>query len=354
MNDIQTVSRAFAPDGLSLGIMAAGSVENYYNICLEMERRGNGAFQAAAHALGLQVSTPFPPNAHEVIEQAVTQVQQTDLSIVSTFINAGLTTTLDNWWGIPSLRRRHLGKAGRAHRTMVPDSRGERFVLQEGGTSWPVFCTWSNFSFDVRELAIGQRMGSPLDVSHATRATYLDNQAIEDQAINGLTDEQGTTITIDGMSAPGLLNSTNTFSYATWTGLTGAQIVDELQDAIEALRLHHKGPYTVFLPSNYSKKITSDYGTAYPKTILMRLQELGPWGGRNLQVVITDTLPNDRVVIVAMRPDVVDVTIGQQPVPLSWKDNSGFNTYWNVLACVIFRMFPDADGNYGVVVGNLA
>lgn len=353
MDGLQTVTRAFSPDALALGIMASGSVENYYNICLQMERDQRGAFHAAAQGLGLQVSSPFPPNAHELIEQAVTQVQRTDLSIVDTFLSAGLTSTLDNWWGIPSLRRRNLGTAGRAHRSMVPDSRGERFVLQEGGTSWPVFCTWANFSFNVRELAIGQRTGSPLDVSHATQATYLDNQAIEDQAINGLTDEQGTTITIDGMSAPGLLSSPNTFSYATWTGLSGADIEGEVVDAIESMRTHHKGPYTLFAPPNYSKTLVSQYTTAYPKTIISQLRELGPWGGRNLDVIISDTLPDDRVVIVAMRPDVLDVTVGQWPVPLSWKDNSGFNTFWNVLACVIFRMFPDSDGNYGVMVGNL-
>lgn len=338
-SNIPGVYRFVPPDNLIAGIHACGGVDEYYNYCFEDVQRRMGAL--------------YPDNAHEVIERAVTTVQQTRLNIVSDLIAAGLTTPLPDWWAVPSLRRGNIGRAGRAHRTMVPDSRGERFVLQRGGTSWPIFCTWADFSFNVRELAIAERMRSPLDTSHVEQATYLDNEAIEDQAWNGLTDEQGSPMSIDGMTAPGLLSSPTTFDYATWTGLTGPAIVTVVQDAIELLRPTHPGPFTLYIPSNYSKTVTSDYGTAYPKTILARLQELGPWGGRNLEVRISDTLPDNRVVLIQMDRSAVDVIVGQVPTPLSWQDGPKFNTYWIVLACVIFRMFADVEGNYGVAVGDL-
>lgn len=351
----QTVVRDIPPDALLNGILACGGVEEYSNFSLIQEHEQQRQFEAFQAQTGIRVAAPFPPNAHEVIEDAVVEVARKPLGITQALISAGLTTPLPNWWGVPSLRRRRLGQAGRAHRTMIPDSRGERFVLQQDGVSWPIFCTWANFDFDARTLAVGQRMGTPLDVSHAEWASYLVLEANEDQAIHGLTDEQGNEVTIDGMSAPGLLDSTVTFTYSTWTGLTGAQIVDAIQTQIEVLRLTHPNiPFTVFVPSNYSKKITSDYTTTYSKTTLARLQELGPWGGRNLEVVITDTLPNDRVVIVAMDKKVLDLVVGQFPVPISWKDGPGFNTFWVVLDCVIFRMFADINGAYGVAVGNLA
>jgi len=360
MNGLSNVTRAVPPDELLMGIMACGGVREYYNACIEMERQSRSALSVAAQSTGLTVSSPFPPNAHELIETTVTGVARKKMSIIPMLIDAGLVTPLPNWWGIPSLRRRNSGgDQGRAHRTMVPDSRGERFVLKEGASSWPIFCTWSNFSFNVRELAIAQRLNSPLDTSHIEMAAYLNNEAVEDQAINGLTDEQGSAMTIDGMAAPGLLSTVanpTTFSYATWTGLTGAQIVDSVLGAIEAMRLTYPGlPLALMVPGNYSKILNTKYTTTYSTgTIRMALEELGPYGGKNLTVNIVDTLPNNRVVLAVMDKSVMDVVVGQTNVPISWKDGAGFNTNWVVLSCMIFRMFPDHNGLYGVNVGNLA
>lgn len=348
------VHQNIPPDALLTGIMACGDVESYYNFRLQEDRAQMQQMRAMAAQSGMRVQGPFPEGAHEVVEAAVTDIARKPLTFTQEFINEGLTTPLPNWWAIPSLRRNRGGQAGRAHRTMVPDSRGERFVLDRDGVSWPMFCTWANFSFDIRELAIGQRMGSPLDVSHSEWATYLVLEAVEDQIVNGLTDEQGNVITIDGMSAPGLLGSTNTWTYATWTGLTGPQILAEVQSAISDLRVTHPNmPLTLFVPTNYSDILGADYTANYPKSVIARLQELGPYGGRNLRVVLADTLPDNRVVLIAMDRRAVDLVVGQQPVPLSWKDGPGFNTYWVVLSQMVFRMFASRDGVYPVVVGNI-
>jgi len=346
MGKIQTymgsglINRAVPPDALLAGIASHGSLQAYYSACVSDER--------------MRLAAPYPDNAHEVIEQAVTVVQKKRLSFVADLIAAGLTTSLPNWWAIPSLRRGNLGEGGTAHRTMVPDSRGERFVLQRGGVSWPIFCTWSNFSFNIRDLSIAERMGAPLDTTHTTEATYRVNEAIEDQAWNGLTDDQGNVMTIDDLPAPGILSSTTTFDYADWNTLTGKQIVDVVQSAIELLRISHPGPYTLRIPGNYILAINRRYSDLYDSgTIRMALEELGPYGGQNLSVKVDDSAPNHRAVLVQMDRGAVDVIIGQQPVPVSWKDGPGWNTYWVVLSCVIFRMFADSSGRYGVAVGDL-
>ncbi len=349
------LSRGVPSDTLLAGIMSCGSVEAYYNYRIQEDRQHISQMRANAARSGIQVLGPYPDNAHEVVESAVTEISRRPLTLTQELLSEGLITPLPNWWAIPSLRRARIGQAGRAHRSMVPDSRGERFVLSRDGVSWPMYCTWANFSFDIRELAIGQRMGTPLDVSHSEWATYMVLEAVEDQLINGLTDEQGNTLTIDGMTAPGILGSTNTWSYSTWTGLTGAQILAEIQTAITDLRLTHPNmPLTLFIPTNYSDVITGDYTAGYPKSVLARIQELGPYGGRNLKVVLADTLPDNRVVLMAMDKRAVDLVVGQQPTPLSWKDGPGFNTFWVILGMMIFRMFADRNGVYPVIVGNAA
>lgn len=359
MNNIQyqlsagSLYRGHIPDQLQAGIAHFGGLAD------RVDDKGNlisqGYYSACMSDDRLRLGAPFPDNAHEIIEKAVTKVQRKRLSLVNDLIDAGLTTLLPDWWGIPSIRRGSIGEAGRAHRTMVPDTRGERFVLQRGGTSWPIFCTWSNFSFNIREIEMGRRVGTPLDVSHISQATYLTNEAVEDQAWNGLTDEQGSVMTIDDLSAPGILSADSaTWSYADWNTLTGAQIVDLVRGAIELLRITHPGPYDLRVPGNYSLALTKQYSTTYAAgTVRYNLEQLGPYGGRNLRVKLDDSAPDHRAVLIQMDPESVDVVVGQQPVPVSWKDGPGWNTYWVVLACVIFRMFTNANGEYGVAVGNL-
>ena len=154
------------------------------------------------------------------------------------------------------------------------------------------------------------------------------------------------------MTAPGVLSSTTTFSYADWNTLTGPEIVDSVQSAIELLRITHPGPYSLRVPGNYNKAINKQYSTTYAGTVRAQLEALGPYGNKNLEVKLDDTAPDHRVVLMQMDSNSVDVVVGQQPVPISWTDGPKYNTYWIVLACAIFRMFADANGLYGVAVGN--
>lgn len=376
MEPTMGVYQNIPPEALLGGIAACGGVEGYYNYSIMQHQEQQERFRAMAEASGLRAASLYPENSHEIIETAVTEIAKKPLVIINEMLREGLVTPLPDWWAIPSLRRGRIGQSARAHQTMVPDTRGERFQITRDGVSWPIFCTWSNFSFNIRELAIGERVGQPLDTVHIADASYAVNERNEDQAINGLSDEagnyevNGNPITIDGLAAPGLLSSTLTFPYATWTTLGGGDIVTVVQDAIELIRLTRPGrPLTLFVPGNYSRRMGDEYvistnvtneeavtnvtvstGT---DTIINRLKKLGPYGGRNLNVVVADSLPDDRVVLVPMDKRDVDLIVGQQLVPLSWTDASGFHTFWVVINCVIFRMFVDKNGEYPVVVGNL-
>lgn len=340
-------------------IVACGGVKGYAAYRRHQEKENRKVLSAMARLSGtpeLAVNSLFPDHADEVIESAVTGVGRKRMVIANEFINAGLITNLPNWWAVPSLRRGRTGEGGSAHRSMIPDSRGERFVLTRDGVSWPIYCTWANFSFDVRELAIGARMGTPLDTSHTTEAVYRVNEAVEDQTIHGATDESGNVLAFDGLTAPGLLSSTTTFDYTSWNdaGMSGADIEDVVLDAIELMRITHPGPYMLIIPGNYTKKVNTQYTTTYDGgTILSKLEALGPYGGSKLRVVVADTLPDDRVILVQMDSSAVDMIIGQQPVPLSWQDGPKLHTFWLVLSCVIFRMFADKNGKFGVAVGDL-
>lgn len=212
---------------------------------------------------------------------------------------------------------------------------------------------WSNFDFSIREEAQAEILGESLDTTHAENGAVAVNIKTEEQAISGLKDKDGSAMKLDGLSAPGLLNSTNTWTYSAWTGLTGPQIVDEVKSALATQRTNKRtGRQILFVPGNYEDLLSSDYVAGYPKTLQMRLEELR-YANQPLGIQVADSLPDSRVVLMDMTRNTGQVVIGQGPVPISWLSPGGWRRYWMVVACMITMITADANGDYGVIVGNV-
>lgn len=310
----------------------------------------------------LRALSPMPPDAQRLIDDAVVSVGLSRLTLVADLLAEGLVRPLPNWLAVPTLFERRQGRAGHAQRSMVPKARGERQIIDEDGVTTPIFATWDDFSFDVRTIATANRSGYDIETSHVTGATRNVNEAIEDQAINGLVDEAGNLIKVAGNPAPGLLNATgvNTYQYLggatgrAWTDAakTGEHILSDVIDMIEiAVADNYTGPYNLYVPTLYGLKLMQDFKSATSGTIMSRLQELEA-GDRPLRIRPTDQMPANRTALVQMTSDVVDVIEGQRPAELSWEDGPGFESFSIVMACMIVRVKSNYDGASGVVIGN--
>lgn len=313
-----------APASLESGLLRHGSIE---------------AFRAAA---------PLPIDAQRQIDNAVIRVGMERLTIVQDLINAGLVYPLPNWLGVQTVYNEKTGRAGNARRSMVPKTRGERFVLDREGVTIPVYATTSDYSFDIRSLMAAQRAGAPLETSHTEAAVRAVNEAFEDQAINGLG------FNVDGNTADGFLtNPVNTFGYVdnqSWTNTnhSGEDILADVLGMIEdAQDDFYYGPYNLYIPKAYWMKLMTDYKSATSGTILERLQMPG------LTIKVADMLPADRTILVQMTSNVVDVIVGQVPTALSWEDGPGLERFFLILGCAIVRIKSDYAGRAGIVVGNL-
>jgi len=306
-----------------------------------------------------RVQNPLPDVDQAVLDNVVTTVGPRGMTITNDLIqyaNGGLVYPVPNWIGVSSIKRRKAGRAGAAKRSMVPENavRGERWRLDQGSNTWPLYCTWDHFDWTIREEAAAERLGDPLDTSHAENANENINLLIEDQTINGLTDKDGSPMTIDGLAAPGLLSSTHTTTYSTWTGLTGKQIVDVVRGMLNTQRLHRKtGPQSLYLPGNFQSVTMDQYAAGYPKTILAALKEL-EYNNLPLNIKVAEGLPDGVVVMIEMSRKTVQVAVGQGPVPISWTVPPGWRRYNMIVAAMVTMVFPDYDGNYGVVVGSIA
>lgn len=323
--------------GLEAGILA-------YNRHSRDTREAIAKFRAAA---------PLPRDAQILFDKAVIQVGRERLNLVDDLLSAGLTFDLPQWLGVPTLYYEKVGEAGHAQRTMVPKARGERQLQEREGAYLPIYCTWDDFSFNVREMAVAERAGVPLDTSHAQGATRNVNVAIEDQAFNG------SGFNVGGFGAPGLFNfsGANTFTYTggeAWdaAGHTGEEILADIQggmDVLEADKFY--GPYRIYVPRNYWAKLNLDYkpSTSSSTTTLQRILEMPDVAS----VRPAYQLPDDRVVILQMTSDVVDVVVGQQPTQVSWTDGPGWERFFVILACMVVRWKSNILGGTGFAIGNL-
>lgn len=306
---------------------------------------------------------PLPEDAQRIVDDAVMRVGRQRLVIVNDLIEAGLTRPLDNWMSVLEIATDKVGEAGYAQRTMDLDVRGERQVIPRSRLVVPVFATHDDFSFGIRELLASERVQQPLDDSHVEQATRNVNVAIEDQAINGWTDGAAV-VKVHGNAAPGLLSSpANTYVYTgankAWdhASKTGAEIVTDVFAMIALAKADNfYGPFNLYVPTAYYNALNKNYvdgTTTFDQTILERLEKIQA-GGRAIRIREADLMPANRTALVQMTSDVIDVVVGQQPVPLSWTSNNGLRRFFLVLACLITRVKTDYNGGAGIVIGNTA
>lgn len=304
----------------------------------------------------LRSLAPLTERAQVVIDRAVVQVGMDRLTVAADIIAAGLTYNLPDPLSITQLAWNSVNRVGAAQRTMSPSARGENKLPAVLENRLPIYLTTDQFELDIRTLKMSQRLGTPLDTALISACTRSVNEAIEDATINGATTLDGQELKVAGYSAPGLLNAPNaatqTLTIAAWTTApVGATVFNETQAMIAKLVANKKfGPYRMYVGTTIGAALGSDYSTAKgDNTIMERLLKIP-----NLQAIrVADKLPANKVIIVQMTSDVVDMVVGQTPTVIPWTSLDGFTIHNLVMGIMIPRVRSDYDGKSGIVVGTL-
>jgi len=297
----------------------------------------------------LRAAAPLPDDAQRVFDQTVVNVGLERLTVVADMLSSGMVYNLPNAMSVLQLYHERANKVGHAKRTMTPSARGENQLIDRSGVRTPIYITMDDFAFNIRLLLASQRAGAPLDTAHVAQATRRVNEAIEDAAING------SGLTVNGDSAPGLLNApnANTYTYSSnesWT-LAAHSGEDILADVLEMIELAQGdnmfGPYHLYVPTAYGIKLMEDYKANSDKTIWQRLMEIP---GLN-KIAVADRLGTDRTILMQMTPDVADIIVGQQPTVVSWQDGPGWERFFAVMAIIVPRVRDTYTGQSGIVLG---
>lgn len=314
----------------------------------------------------LRALSPLSDKAQVLVDRAVVEVGLERLQFAADLMVEGLTFTLPDPLSITQLEWDQESKQGGAIRVMSPSARKENLLVDRKHNRLPIYLTMEGFSIDIRTLKMSERVGQPLDVSEIKQATRRVNEAIEDAAINGATDGTGTTLTVAGYTAPGLLNPPGTANSANTTtdwstagviGTQGPACVADVLAGITSLQAAKKfGPYNLYVGTKAGTVIETDFKVNTTDTIRQRLERIQV-GGRNLQIRIADRMPdptvsgNAQFALVQMTDDVVQMVNGQPPTVIPWTSLDGFTLHWVIMAIMVQRVRSDYDGNSGIYLG---
>lgn len=324
---------------------------------LDYSRVAKTSRQAVAQ---FRANGPLTEDAQEAFDDAVIKVKRERLVIVDDLINAGLTFPMPNWLSVLELDWEQESEAGRAHRTMSPGSLNETSTVDRNRKTIPIYATISPYNFNIRFLMASERAGTPIDTTMAEQCTRRVNVAIEDAAWEGLP------AAITGNAVEGILNATNrnTWNFTSsraWDDAshTGENILTDVLAGIAQLEADNMfGPYNLYVPASYDRKLNQDFKSNSDKTIRQRLEELQQINAIRAADRLKDQSSlqggsdrSDTVVLIQMTSDVVDVVVGQQPTPISWTDGPGWELSNVILSCIVPRVKDTYDNQSGIAIG---
>jgi hypothetical protein len=316
---------------------------------------------------GFRTLGPLQDKAQVVIDRAVVEVGLQRLTIAADIMAAGLVYNLADPLSVTQLEWNTVSKIGAAQRTMTPSARGENSVPIVTPTRLPIYLTTDKFEIDIRTLKASQRTGMPIDDMAVKQKIRSVNEAIEDATINGATTLDGQDLVVGGYSAKGLLNATNAntqnLTAAAWTTTpVAATIFSETMAMITKLQGDKKfGPYRMYVGTQIANVLDGDYTTSTSAitSIRQRLLQID-----SLQAIKTaDLLTNgngatpsigNKVILMQMTSDVVDMVVGQEPTVIPWTSIDGFTIHNLVMAIMIPRVRSDSEGNSGICIGTTA
>lgn len=300
---------------------------------------------------------PFAENAHKLIDDVVVSVGLDRLAFAAEVIRRGLVESMPMWLANPLFQWDYIAQRGRSRQTMNPSSTGERSMPDRIPASMPIFATMEQSTWGIRDQLVSERGGLPLNTDNVRVFMRNINESIEFQSING------SDLTVAGGSAPGLLNAPNAAAFAytgnvAWTNVAHGpeDKVLDVQNAITLLEANRRfGPYVLVLNGPYGRLMDNDYSiaTGVITTIGNRLRMIGESKGEPLTIVVSDMMPTDRISVVSMERDVLDMIDGQQPTAVTWEIPPDWERAVAVVACQILRVKTDYEGKSGVANGDI-
>ncbi len=301
-------------------------------------------------ALGIRTYGTLRRDEWKQLDQAVLAAAHIRLGGIQDLIDANLTYNLTNPMGTTVLEHHTINESMTAEVSMDPAVRSAKDRPNYSAVYTPIPVIHSDFSISSRALEASRRLGNPLDVDMVQEATRVVMEKREQMLFN----IGETPFGFGGGYIYSYLDHPQNNDYpltGAWSGLTGAQILADVQGMIQAsIADRHYGPWNLYIPTAYQTALGNDYTTGYPKSVRERLMELE--GLQKIKVI--DTLPANNVVLVEMLPTTVRLINGMGIQVVQWQVGSSLSpTEYKCICIQVPQVRADQAGKCGVVHGSV-
>jgi len=312
---------------------------------VDVHMGGNPKKKASWKAVKIQGNATLRRDEWKQLDEAVIGIAEQRLTGFDYIKSKGLTYNLGNAMGTTVLEWHQRGDAMKAEMTMDALTRGpgDRPVYTTHYIPIPIIHV--DYEINLRELEASRKLGNPIDVDDAERATrkikeYKENMLFTD-----------TSYDFGGGTIYSLVNHTdrNTYSLGTsWSSDTAANILADVIAMKQAsIDDYHYGPWVLFIPTSYETVMDEDYDTSgkSTQTIDERLKKI-----RNLEdIVVVDKLAANNVLFVQMTSNVVRIVNGMEEQNVQWTVEGGFLIKFKVLTIQVPQIRSDDNNRSGIV-----
>ena len=314
---------------------------SYIMVC-----NGDPHKESSYQRVPIQTNATLRRDEWKQLDDVVLAVSQIRLGGIDDLVANNLVFNLGNAMGTTVLEYHDISDAMSADMTMdgVSRSQGDRPAY---GTNYlPLPIVHVDFEINHRVLEASRRLGNPLDTTSVELATRKVQEKLESLLFTAAS----TAYTFGGGSIYGYLDQPyrNQVTLSlNWDNAskTGAQIIADVLNMKQAsIDARHYGPWMLYIPTAYEKKLDDDYVSGYPKSIRARILEIAGIKG----VKIIDTLTANNVLLVQMSMDVVRLVRGLGIQVVEWKTEGEFITKYKVMTIQVPQVRADQAQRSGV------
>jgi hypothetical protein len=269
------------------------------------------------------------------------------LAAVAAVKGRGLTRPLANALGKTVFQWETVNDIDDANVSLDGVTRAENFRVEFETEGIPLPIIHKDWYLNLRALSASRESGEPLDTRYARLAGRKIGEMSEYILING--SRQFGSYTVWGFRNHPSRNTASLAGGLGWgnASKTWAQYETDVTTMLAAMHADRNyGPFVIFLPTDAMIKLRGDYNATggSDKTVEMRLKDYGVD-----DIVYTDQMPTNNVVMVQMTPDVVEILEGEPLQNVQWDEAGGFQINMKAWTIEVPLISADPDGRSGIV-----